>query len=177
MVARAESAARVLKTRLQGVGPVSVADQINQHEVDWIMARVILLLVTLVFAVPPASAEIFKCVAKDGTDLYQNFPCGIDAIGSMATNAPSEKAGLAPGSSRQAQSTASVPAAAAVGRSPIMPGEPRVGMTVEEVRAVWGEPVETEEDELRKGRIEIWRYADGRSVQFNQKHRVLTVQR
>jgi len=177
MVARAETAARVLKARLQGVSPICGMDRISQREVDWIIAKAILLLVTLVFAVPPVTAEIFKCVAKDGTDLYQNFPCGIDSIGSMATNAPSEEAVSAPGNSRQAQPIASVPAAAAAGKPPTMPGEPRVGMTTEDVRAVWGEPAETDQDERREGRIEIWRYADGRSVEFNRKQRVLAVQR
>jgi hypothetical protein len=49
-------------------------------------------------------------------------------------------------------------------------------MASEEVKALWGEPVETIQDEPVTGRIEIWRYADGRSVQFNNKHRVLAVQ-
>jgi len=55
--------------------------------------------------------------------------------------------------------------------------EPRVGMTEDEVRAIWGEPSEIEQDEPRDGRIEIWRYGDGRFVQFSNKHRALVVQR
>ncbi len=33
------------------------------------------ILVLPFCAAPPASAEIFKCVGKDATALYQNFPC------------------------------------------------------------------------------------------------------
>jgi hypothetical protein len=55
--------------------------------------------------------------------------------------------------------------------------EPRIGMTEAEVAAIWGEPEERTQDELREGRIEIWRYAYGRSVQFSNKRRVLAVQR
>ena len=52
-----------------------------------------------------------------------------------------------------------------------------MGMTPDEVRAIWGEPVEAIQDEPREGRIEIWRYGETRSVQFNNKQRVVAVQR
>ena len=42
---------------------------------------------------------------------------------------------------------------------------------------IWGEATEVIQDEPKAGRIEIWRYADGRSVQFNVKHRVTAAQR
>ena len=177
-VARTWTAAGARQKRLPGVDPVAVVCSIGQQEGDWIMARLILLVVTLAFAVPPVSAEIVKCVAKDGTDLYQNFPCGIDSIGSMATSAPSEKAGVAPSDPKQAKANGSLPAAASTGKSPTMPGEPRIGMTGDEVKTLWGEPEEMIEDEpATGGRVSNWRYADGRSVQLNNKHRVLAVQR
>jgi hypothetical protein len=50
-------------------------------------------------------------------------------------------------------------------------------MTIDEVRALWGEPVETFEEELKEGRTELWRYGDNRSVRFNHKRRVLAVER
>ena len=50
-------------------------------------------------------------------------------------------------------------------------------MTQAQVRAIWGDPVESEHDELWKGRVEIWYYPDGRSVQFSTKHRVLAIDR
>ncbi len=42
----------------------------------WIIAA------ALLFA-PLASAEIYECAAKDGTALYQNFPCQFDSLGSL----------------------------------------------------------------------------------------------
>ena len=45
-----------------------------------------LILACAFSAAPATAAEIFKCVAKDGTALYQNFPCNIDSIGSVASN-------------------------------------------------------------------------------------------
>src|ERR1700694_4745068 len=77
------------------------------------MGRSVGIFWLLLLVAPLASAQIFKCVAKDGTDLYQNFPCGIDSIGSMPTNGQSEKAGLAQGDSKQAKPNASSPAGAA----------------------------------------------------------------
>ena len=100
---------------------------------------------------PPAAAEIFKCLERSGVERYQNFPCSIDSLGSLP----------APPSTARPANT----------------GEPAVGMTQADVRALWGEPEETDQDEIKKGRIEIWRYADGRSVHFDRKHRVLEVQR
>jgi hypothetical protein len=35
----------------------------------------------------------------------------------------------------------------------------------------------TEDEPASGGRVSIWHYADGRSVQFDHKHRVLSVQR
>ncbi len=58
-----------------------------------------------------------------------------------------------------------------------LPGGLRVGMTTEEVKAIWGEPLEMIQDEPASGRVEIWQYAEGRTVQFNHKQRVMSVQR
>ena len=55
--------------------------------------------------------------------------------------------------------------------------EPRRGMTQEQVRAIWGEPQQVIQDEPPSGRVEIWEYAHGRSVRFNNKERVLSVLR
>ena len=122
-----------------------------------IMSKSMWVLVPALCAAPLASAEIFKCVAKNGGDLYQNFPCQFDSLGSsQAAGSPVDVA------SRAKSSKAT---------------EPRVGMTPDEVRAIWGEPVEATQDEPRQGRIEIWRYGETKSVQFDHKHRVVAVQR
>jgi len=55
--------------------------------------------------------------------------------------------------------------------------EPRRGMKPDEVRVIWGEPEQVIQDEPPSGRVEIWQYADGRSVRFNNKERVLSVLR
>ena len=146
------------------------------------MARSIGVLSLLLLVAPLASAQIFKCVSKDGTDLYQNFPCGIDSIGSMATNAPSEKAGLAPSDSKQAKPNpppnASPPlAVVAAGKSTIVQNEPRIGMSKEEVRAMWGEPTDSLWEEPGEGdRSELWSYGNSRSVRF-VKSRVSALQK
>jgi hypothetical protein len=130
------------------------------------VAKSIGILSFLLLIAPLASAQIFKCVAKDGTDLYQNFPCGIDSIGSVATKAPSEKPGSAQSDSKQAKPNAPPPAIAAAGKSPT-PTEPRIGMTMEEVRAMWGEPSDTRWEEPGEGdRSELWSYGNSRSVRF-----------
>ena len=124
----------------------------------------------------PAAAEIFKCAGKNGADLYQNFPCEIETLGSLPSSPPTAKASVAPADPGQAMPKGT-PAALASTAKVANAGEPRVGMTQGEVRTVWGEPVETFQDELINGRIEVWRYGDNRSVQFDRKHRVLAVQR
>ena len=141
------------------------------------VAKSVGILSLLLLIAPLASAQIFKCVAKDGTDLYQNFPCDIASIGSTATKAPGEKPGSARSDSKQTKPNSSLPASVAAVKSAIAPTEPRVGMTIDEVKALWGEPEEIIQDEPVDGRIEIWRYAYSRSVHFSTKHRVLAVQR
>jgi hypothetical protein len=135
------------------------------------------ILVPLTLSASPGCAEIFKCVGKNGADLYQNFPCAIDTLGSMPTTAPGAKTSPMPAEPNQAKAKAGSAAGATPPQSQSRQTEPRAGMTTSEVRAIWGEPEETIQDEPVDGRIEIWRYADGRSVQFNNKHRVLAVQR
>lgn len=144
------------------------------------MTKSVGILSCLLLVAPFASAQIFRCVAKDGTDLYQNFPCGIDSIGSMATTAPTEKTGMAQGDVNQTKpnpnASPPVRTAAAV-KSAVPPTEPRVGMTTEEVRAIWGEPTETLWEEPGLGaRSEVWSYGDSRSVRF-VKNRVSAIEK
>jgi hypothetical protein len=139
------------------------------------VAKSVVILSFLLLVAPLASAQIFKCIAKDGIDLYQNFPCGIESIGSMATKAPSDKAGLAQSDSKQTKPNtnispnpnASLPTSIVAVKSAIPATEPRVGMTTEEVRAMWGEPTDTLWEEPGVGaRSEVWSYGNTRSVRF-----------
>jgi hypothetical protein len=140
------------------------------------MARLTWLLVACLFATAPATAEIFKCADKSGMVRYQNFPCALDSIGSEAVTAAPQASIVSSGvASRPAP--AATPAALATMSKSVRASGPRIGMTEDEVRAIWGEPSEIEQDEPRDGRIEIWHYSDGKFVQFSNKHRVLVVQR
>ena len=109
----------------------------------------------LFLAAAPSSAEIFKCVGKRGETLYQNFPCESESI----ALAPQDVSAPAPK------------------KSPVPPAEPGVGMTIDEVKAIWGEPTETVQEEPGNGpRVEVWSYGDSRSVRFDRKGRVSSVQ-
>ena len=135
-----------------------------------------LTLVPAFCAVPLASAEIFKCVEKNGPERYQNFPCHIESLGSLPSSPPSAKTTLPPSDAGQAKPKAA-PVDVASSAQSANAREPRKGMTPDEVRAIWGEPVETIQDEPIDGRIEIWRYGDSRAVHFNHNHRVVAVLR
>jgi hypothetical protein len=129
------------------------------------------LILAFAFGASRSNAgEIFKCVSKDGTTLYQNFPCNIDSIGSVAANPPPADSAV--------NKSATSPGKGTSAPQPAVATEPRVGMSADEVKTLWGEPEEEIWDEPGVGgRISNWRYAGGRNVQFNNKHRVVAVQR
>ena len=146
---------------------------------------VALIIFSAFLAAPAVAGEIFKCVAKDGSPLYQNFPCHIDSLGWSPSNPPAAKTPATPGAATQEKPKTEPVNAASTVKSPStgepridITAEPRVGMTTEEAKALWGEPDEMWEDEPGDGpRVSNWRYADGRTVQFDHRHRVLGVQR
>jgi hypothetical protein len=116
------------------------------------MLKSVCVLFSVLFVAPLAFAEIFKCVGKNGEDLNQNFPCQFESMGGMPTDAPGPK------------------------KSPAVPAEPRLGMTTEEVRAIWGEPTDTVQEEPGDGaRSEVWSYGESRSVRFDRKGRVSAI--
>ena len=139
------------------------------------------LVLPLLLAAAPASAEIFKCAAKNGLPLYQNFPCAMDSLGlpGPAKGGAASAARVDSGSpdSTPATKPAANALASAAGSEAPPPAEPRAGMTQDEVAALWGLPEDTIRDELKEGRREVWRYADGRSVHFDNKRRVWAVER
>jgi hypothetical protein len=138
---------------------------------------VALIIASALSAAPASSDEIFKCVAKDGGPLYQNFPCYLDSPGWLPSSEPVAKAPPMAGVAVQ-EKPKTVPISVASTVNSTSAREPRIGMTADEVRALLGEPVEMVEDEPASGgRVSNWRYADGRIVQFDNRHRVLKVQR
>ena len=134
------------------------------------MLKSVCVLFSVLFVAPLASAEIFKCVGKSGEDLYQNFPCQFESGGGMPTGTPSQK-DAAPGP-KKSPTNVSAPK-----KSPAAPAEPRIGMTTDEVRAIWGEPTDTVQEEPGDGpRFEVWSYGPSRSVRFDRKRRVAAIQ-
>ena len=134
------------------------------------MLKSVCVLFFVLFVAPLASAETFKCVGKYGEALYQNFPCQFESIGSTPMDAQDPK------------KTPAVPTEPRLGaqgpkKSPAVPAEPRVGMTTEEVKAIWGEPTDTVQEEPGDGpRYEVWSYGDSRSVRFDRRGRVTAIQ-
>lgn len=121
----------------------------------------------------PASAEIFKCPGPNGMDRYQNFPCPIDSLGSGPTK-PS-----APATPLAIANTATTGAAGhGVVATPMTVASRdglRIGMTRDEVKSVWGTPVDVYWDELVDGRVEIWSYPAAHSVTFDVSGRVSAI--
>jgi len=138
------------------------------------MWKAIGLALAASFLAAQASAEIFKCAGKNGTVLYQNFPCQFDSIG-WKPDAQNAQASSGTSNSGPAQLKALPVGVGSASKSPTS-SEPRLGMTAEEVKALWGEPGNEYYDELVDGRVEIWSYADSRSVTFDVKRRVSAIQ-
>jgi len=128
-------------------------------------------VLTVLFA-PSAAAEIFKCVAKDGSGapLLQNFPCSIDSLG-----LPSNPSAAKPAPAAETAKPITQPTAAPAQTADAL--EPRIGMSGDEVRALLGDPESVEEDEPVSGRVSTWHYADGRTLQLDHKQRVFAIQR
>jgi hypothetical protein len=122
--------------------------------------------------VPLAEAEIFKCAGHRNVPTYQNFPCEFDSLGAasmsgspLAAPATSEAAGA--DTNRNTRVTQGGPNAA-----PAPAPRPSVGMTSDEVRRIWGEPAFTTTEEYAKKDIQVWSYADSRSIEFDRDERV-----
>ena len=139
------------------------------------MQKLVWILAPLIFSTPIASAEIFKCAPKDGMPHYQNFPCAIDRPDLL----PSSSGAAVPptGAPMQDETKAPSPNQQTIAKVAASVDAPRIGMTAEEVRAVWGEPSNVYWDELVDGRAEVWSFSSSRSVQFDLKGRVAMVQR
>jgi hypothetical protein len=137
------------------------------------MLKSVCALFSLLFGASLASAEVFKCVGKNGEALYQNFPCQFESMGGMPTDVPDPKKSPTDVASPK-KSTIDVPGPK---KSTAAPAEPRIGMTTEEVRAIWGEPTDTRWEEPGDGDLsEVWSYGASRSVRFDRKRRVAAIQ-
>jgi hypothetical protein len=137
------------------------------------MLKSVIVLFAVLLVAPLASAEVFKCVGKYGEALYQNFPCQFVSMGGTAMDAPGPKE-LPTDVPGPKKSPTDVSGAK---KSPAASAEPRAGMTGDEVRAIWGEPTEIIQEEPGDGsRFEVWSYCASRSVRFDRKRRVSSIQ-
>ena len=130
------------------------------------------------FALPwtAAQAEIHKCPDRNGMPVYQNFACGLDSPGAepvAGEPAATGGAGGRPTAHAKGSSASNDrgPGATRAGRPPV----PRAGMTMQQVRLLWGEPIEATTEEHAQDDVEVWSYAGARSVRFDRKGRVTTV--
>jgi Domain of unknown function (DUF4124) len=146
------------------------------------MLKSVCALFSLLFIASVASAEIFKCVGKKGEALYQNFPCEFESIGGTPTDVldpkkpPTDVGALK--KSPAAPTQQRLGAVQGQKKPPALPAEPQIGMTTDEVKAIWGEPTDTVQEEPQIGaRLEVWSYGDSRSVSFNPRGRVVAIQK
>ena len=155
----------------EGLGATPIASSVRS-----IMSKSMWIFVPALCVAPLASAEIFKCVAKNGGDLYQNFPCQFDSLGSLPSSLPSAKTTLPPSDASQAKPMVTPVEVASAGKS-ANARKPRIGMTPDEVRAMWGEPTDTLWEEPGVGdRSELWSYGNSRTVRL-VKNRVSAIQK
>jgi hypothetical protein len=123
-------------------------------------------LLCLLLALPPAAAqaEIYACTGKGRLPVYQNFPCQFDRLAS----APDEGAATTPATRNGPQNLKAAVFAP-------KPPAPRVGMTTDQVRAIWGDPQDLTKEEFAKRDIETWTYANSRSIVFDRKGIVTSI--
>jgi len=126
------------------------------------------ILATAIGAAPAASAEIFKCFAKDRTPVYQNFPCQFSSIDSVPSS-PQAKMPALPVDAGRAKPKP-VPVSVALPVQPAEP-EPSLGMAPDEVRTVLGDPLEIVENHPTEG-VDTWRYVN-RTLKFDRAQRVV----
>jgi len=126
------------------------------------------ILAPALCAAAPASAEIFKCFAKDRTPIYQNFPCQFSSIDSVPSS-PQAKMPALPVDAGRAKPKA-VPVSVALPVQPAEP-EPSLGMAPDEVRTVLGDPLEIVENHPTEG-VDTWRYVN-RTLKFDRAQRVV----
>jgi hypothetical protein len=122
-----------------------------------------LTILVLLLWTQPAAAEIFMCTANKAIPTYQNFPCEFDSLGAV------------PPAGTVADASTAAPAAPDRHVQTTTATMPRVGMTIAEVKAIWGTPLDMTKEEYGKGNIQTWTYADSRSIRFDLKGRVTEV--
>lgn len=141
--------------------------------------RLLISVCVSLLAVPAvaAHAEIYACTGKTGMTVYQNFTCDVDSIGTTATGAP-HNAVPVPSSPNAIRAVLKPLSRQGAAPQSTHDGstEPRIGMSTSDVKAIWGEPASSYQDELVDGRVEIWSYGGSRAVRFDPRGRVVLVE-
>jgi hypothetical protein len=127
------------------------------------------IFLPVLFVTPLASAQstIFKCVGKNGIEAYSNSPCPPKSGSTVWVQDKNAKNAQVP----TELMTRPVPKPG--NDAPAVQGEPRVGMTAKEVKAIWGTPTDITQEEGVEGRVDTWSYGESRSVQFDARGRAL----
>jgi hypothetical protein len=147
-------------------------------------------------AAPSHADTIYSCAGPDGKEVLQNMPCGTGAQVWAQKDAPAAGTGRQAGDNAPAPSAqAPEPQDAQPAGDPVtpylptaisndaadkdqdkdkdggepanLPGEPAIGMTQAQVRAMLGEPTSVQQEEVVNGRLVTWNYGDSRTVQFD----------
>jgi hypothetical protein len=134
-----------------------------------------LFVLSSCFSSLAGAGEIFRCVAKNGIPLYQNFPCQFDSLSQMGGVDVAKRA------SENKATPAAVQSATLIAATPPQPHtgatEPAPGMTSDEIWTLLGQPMEVVSNHATgQGSAEIWQYADKR-VQFDDNNVVVAIQR
>jgi hypothetical protein len=149
------------------------------------MVKFLCVLIPSLVVCPIADAQIYKCAGKGGSDLYQNFPCPIDSIGWKPTDVSGGKSIPTTNARGEVRSAETGTERADAQKPRLQPDAPIVGMNVDEVRAIWGQPAgdairgvapmwRTSIGDLP---VEVWTYGPTRTVQFDQKGHVSAVRK
>jgi len=149
------------------------------------------VMVAWLCAAPAYADAIYTCVGKDGSQVLQDTPCGVDSQidvqrevsdGKNAPVAPSSapaarasngadassRDGAVMDGAQSAKSDTTAPASdPAADDLANLPSEPALGMTQRQVKAILGDPTSITQEEVVQGKEVTWKYGDDRVLQFN----------
>jgi hypothetical protein len=142
------------------------------------MLKSLRVSLTLLFVSLLVTVGTVSCTRESGKTVEKNAQREADSLVSPATATVAREQAVPVPRSEPAQVQPKVVAAqvAAAKKSLDPLVEPRIGMSIEEVKASsWGEPMDIVEEEVVEGVIKTWHYDGNRTVQFNHMGLVTNV--
>lgn len=138
-------------------------------------------------AAPAFADAIYTCVGKDGSQVLQDTPCGVDsqvdvqqgdaknapvatgnaARASSGADAPSSDGAVMDGAQGAKSDTSAQASDSTAGDPANLPSEPALGMTQQQVKAILGEPTSITQEEVVQGKTVTWTYGEDRVLQFD----------